>query len=323
MKNKTHSRHNRQSTAFLDKFQAYIHIHLHALFSSLGRLFRTPFTSIMTIVVMAIAISLAAGFYLLVANMQTLTSSIESSNQISLFLKPSVSDKAGQQLAKQIRKNTQLDKVVLITKQQALNEFKEYSGFGDALNILDNNPLPVVIQVLPKNTLNDLQGIEHLLTEFNQLAQVDFARMDMQWIKRLQSIMQIVQRGAVLLSVLLGLAVLLITGNTIRLELQTRRDEVKIAKLVGATYSFIQRPFLYTGFWLGFLAGIIAWSLVSIMVVIIQNPVEKLSILYDGAFNILFLNFSETFFLLATTSLLGIVGAWAVLHYQLQQIKPE
>ncbi|KAF3981493.1 MAG: cell division protein FtsX [Methylococcales symbiont of Hymedesmia sp. n. MRB-2018] len=323
MKNKVHSRHHRQSSGFSDKSQAYLHIHLHALFSSLGRLCRNSFTSLMTIVVMAIAISLASGFYLLLANMQQLTANIEASNQISLFLKSGVSDRAGEQLVQQIRKNTQLDKVVLISKKQALKEFKDYSGFGNALDVLEINPLPVVIQILPKNTLNDLQSLEQLLIELEQLAQVDFSQMDMQWVERLQSIMQIMQRGAILLSGLLSLAVLFITGNTIRLELQNRQDEVQIAKLVGATHSFIQRPFLYTGFWLGFIAGIMACLLVALMIMMIQNPIENLSILYDGAFNLLFLNLTETLVLLAMTSLLGILGAWGVLHYQLQQIKPE
>ncbi|KAF3977608.1 MAG: ABC transporter permease [Methylococcales symbiont of Iophon sp. n. MRB-2018] len=322
MKNKVHSRHQ-QSNGFLDKSQAYLHIHLHALFSSLGRLSRNPFTSLMTAVVMAIAISLALGFYLLLANMQQLTAGIEANNQISLFLKAGVSDRSGEQLAQQIRKNKQLDKVVLISKKQALKEFKDYSGFGDVLDILETNPLPVVIQILPKNTLDDLQSLEQLLMEFEQLVQVDFSQIDMQWVERLQSIMQIMQRGSILLSGLLGLAVLFITGNTIRLELQNRQDEVQIAKLVGATHSFIQWPFLYTGFWLGFIAGIMACLLVALMIMIIQNPIENLSILYDGSFKLLFLNLTETLVLLAMTSLLGILGAWGVLHYQLQQIKPE
>ncbi len=323
MKSNIHSRKNRQNSNFSDKAQAYFHIHAHALFSSLGRLFKNPFTSIMTIVVMAIAISLASGFYLLIVNMQQLTGKIESTQQISLFLKSSVSDKSAKQLAKQIRKNTLLNEVILISKDQALKEFKKYSGFGDALNVLDSNPLPVVLKVSPKNSLDNVYTMEKLITEFNQLPQVDFTQMDMQWLERLQSMMQIMQRGATLLSILLGIAVLFITGNTIRLELQNRRNEVQIAKLVGATHSFIQRPFLYTGFWLGFLSGIAAWLLVSLMIIVLQSPIERLSILYDGAFSVLYLNFTETILLLIMTSCLGILGAWTVLHYQLQQIKPE
>ncbi|MCK5189649.1 MAG: permease-like cell division protein FtsX, partial [Methylococcales bacterium] len=160
MKHNSRQLQHQGSGDFSDKSQAYLHIHAHALFSSLGRLVRNPFTSAMTIIVMAIAISLASGFYLLVVNMQQLTGNLESTNQISLFLKSNVSDKSAEKLADKIRKNSNIEKVALITKEQALTEFKIYSGFGDALSVLETNPLPIVIQVLPENTLDDLQSVE-------------------------------------------------------------------------------------------------------------------------------------------------------------------
>lgn len=308
---------------FSDKSQTYLHIHAQALFSSLGRIVKNTFTSTMTVIVMAIAISLAAGFYLLVDNMRQLTGDIESTNQISLFLKSNVSDEAGKQLTDKIRQNKAVDKAVLITKEQALREFKTYSGFGDALNVLDVNPLPAVIQILPKNTLGDMQTVESLMVEFKYLSQVDFAQLDMQWVKRLQSMMQFLQRGVFILTLLLGFAVLVITGNTIRLELQNRRDEVLVAKLVGATRSFIQRPFIYTGFWLGLLAGLVAWLIVSIIMLVLQGPIEELSALYDGSFNLSYLSFVDIILLLSISSFLSVLGAWIVLHYQLQEIKPK
>jgi len=323
MKHKYRQWHNKANSDLSDKSQAYLHIHAHALFSSLGRLVRNPFSSAMSIVVMAIAISLASGFYLLVVNTQQLAGNIESTNQISLFLKSTFSDKAGENLADRIRKNGNIEHVKLITKAQALKEFKSYSGFGDALNVLENNPLPIVIQVLPKNTLDDLHAVEQLMAEFSKLPQVDFAQMDMQWVKRLHSIMQIMQRSVFLLTVLLSFAVLFITGNTIRLELQNRRDEVLVAKLVGATHSFIQRPFLYTGFWLGLSSGFVAWVLVSLMMIMLQGPIERLSALYNGAFDVKYLSLSDTLTLLIIASLLGVIGSWIVLRQQLKQIKPE
>jgi len=323
MKQKPRQQKNRSGSDFSEKSQAYLHIHAHALFSSLGRLVRNPFTSAMTIMVMAITISLASGFYLFVVNLQQLTGNVESTNQISLFLKSNVSEKSAKKLVYEISGKSNIETVKFISKDQALEEFKAYSGFGDALSVLDINPLPAVIQVLPKNTLDDLQSIESLMTELSQIYQVDFVQLDMQWIKRLQFMMQIMQRGVFLLTLLLSFAVLFITGNTIRLELQNRRDEVLIAKLVGATHSFIQRPFLYTGFWLGILSGIVAWTLVTIMMIILQGPIERLSGLYDGAFDVSYLGFIETVLLLGIAAFLGVLGAWGVLHYQLKQIKPE
>lgn len=308
---------------FSDKSQTYLHIHAQALFSSLGRLVKNTFTSFMTIIVLAITIALASGFYLLVVNMQQLTGGIESSNQISLFLKENISDNAGNSLAEKIRQNSAVDEVVLITKDQALAEFKAYSGFGEALKILDVNPLPTVIQILPKNSLDDIQAIESLVAELKRFPQVDFAQLDMQWVKRLQSMMKIMQRAVLILTVLLGFAVLVITGNTIRLELQNRRDEVLVAKLVGATHSFIQRPFLYTGFWLGLLSGLVAWLLVSIIVLVLQKPIEELSGLYDGSFDLSYFSFIDIISLLSLSSFLAVLGAWIVLHFQLQGIKPK
>jgi len=237
---------------FVDKFHAYRNLHAHALFSSLGRLVASRFSSAMTIIVLAIAISLAGGFYILVANLQQLAGNLEASNQISLFLKDDISEARATKFAGIIRQNPDIQDVKLITKEQALAEFQSYSGFGEAVKALEKNPLPIVIQVLPKNSFENEQALEVLLDDFKRSAEVDFAQMDMQWVKRLQSIMEVARCGVILLSLLLGAGVLFITANTIRLELHTRRDEVVIAKLVGATNGFIHRPFLYSGFWIGF-----------------------------------------------------------------------
>lgn len=306
-----------------EKFEAYLLNHAHGLFSSLGRLSRTPFTSSMTVLVLAIAISLAGCFYIVVANIQQLTGNLEASNQMSLFLKDHITESAGQKMAEQLRQNPSVEAVKYISKKQAMEEFKANSGFGDALNGLDTNPLPSVIQVLPKNSMENNEEIDKLMSDFKQMPQVDFVQVDMQWVERVQTIMTIASRGVTLVSLLLGFAVTFITGNTIRLELQNRQDEVFISKLVGATQSFIQRPFLYTGFWLGFISGFLAWLIITIMLLILENPVEKLSTLYNGSFELLFLSFSEFILLLMIASSLAVAGSWAVLHYQLRQIKPQ
>jgi cell division transport system permease protein len=316
--------HRKQTgNRLVELFQAYLLNHAHGLFSSLGRLSRTPFTSAMTILVLAIAISLASSFYIVVANIQQLTGNLESSNQMSLFLHENITDAAGQKLAEQIQQNGSVVDVKFISKKQALEEFKANSGFSDALNALERNPLPSVIQVVPKNALENNEDIEKLMADFKQFPQVDFVQVDMQWVARLQTIMLIASRGVMLVSLLLGFAVTFITGNTIRLELQNRQDEVFISKLVGATHAFIQRPFLYTGFWLGFISGFLGWLIMTIMLLILETPVEKLSTLYNSSFDLLFLSFSEFILLLMISSVLAVLGSWAVLHYQLRQLKPQ
>ena len=306
-----------------DKVIAYRDLHIHALFSSLGRMIATPFSSIMTIAVLAIAISLATGFYVVVANIHQLTGSLETSNQISLFLREDVSDTHAKKVVENIRANQSVQSVKLITKEQALEEFKEYSGFGDAINTIKKNPLPIVLQVLPKNALDEKQGLDDLLKSFKQLPEVDFAQLDLQWVDRLQAIIDVAQLFASLLNILLAAAVLFIIGNTVRLEFYSRRAEVVISKLVGATNAFIRRPFLYTGFWMGFISGVSAWFIVTILMLILRSSVERLSGLYDGAMHLLFLDFAETLFLITASSLLGVLGAWAVLYCERRSAKSQ
>lgn len=295
--------------------------HAHALFSSLGRMVASPFSSIITIIVLAITISLAAGFYMLVVNLQQLTGSLENSNQISLFLKNDVSDSDASRFADSIKNNPNVQSVKVVSKADGLAEFETYSGFGPAINALEVNPLPIVIQVLPKDTLVDEKSLVELFDDLKRTAEVDFAQMDMQWVKRLQSIVEIAKRGMVLLGLMLSVAVIVVTGNTIRLEVHDRREEIVVAKLVGATNSFIQRPFLYTGFWIGLMSGIMAWFIVTIMMLILRQSVEKLSALYDNAFRLLFFSYAETFVLLGASCLLAVLGSCVVLQFQLRYRK--
>jgi len=306
---------------YFDKFKAYRDLHAHALFSSLGRIVAAPFNSIMTISVLAIAISFVSGFYVLTINIQQLSGQLEASNQMSLFLRDDVTDVHANKLAQSIKQNSNVENVKVITKEEAAAEFQKYSGFGAAINELEKNPLPIVLEVLPKKSLEDKQGLENLQKEFQQVPEVDVAQMDLQWIERLQSIISMVKLFASILNMLLGIAVLLIIGNTVRIELHNRRDEIVIEKLVGATNSFIRRPFLYAGFWIGFISGISAWFIVTVLMLILRNAVEKLSSFYGGSFHLLFMSATDTLALIAISSLLGVISSWAVLSYYMHTTK--
>lgn len=306
-----------------NRWHAYRDLHAHALFSSLGRLMRSPASLTMTLLVLSTSISLACIFYLIVQNFQQLTGSLASSHQISVFLKGELKPGAIEKLRKEMAANPDVENVNLITPEQALVEFKAHSGFGAALDELQQNPLPAVLVVTPRNALMDQSISAKLVEQFQQYAEVDFAQLDMQWLHRLQAILELAESSVWLMGVLFGLEVLLIIANTIRLELQNRKDEVIIAKLVGATNAFIRRPFLYTGFWLGFLAALIAWLVVTIIMLVIQQPATQLSKLYASEFNVVFLGYADTLNLLLLGSLLGVAGAWLELARQLQRIQPE
>ena len=294
-----------------------------SLFSSLVRLLQSPFTSAMAITVMAIAIALAGSFYILVNNAQQLVDSLQTGKQISLFLHEKISDQQAEILAQRLQANEFIEKVNVISKRQALAEFQQYSGFGAALNALESNPLPAVIQVYPKESLTEAFQLRDLLEQMQHEQAVDFAQMDMQWLARLQAMMKMANRVVFILAALLALAVLFIIGNTIRSELQTRRDEVIVTKLVGGTNAFICLPFLYTGFWYGFISGILAWFVISLILLMINAPVEELSLLYQSRFTLQFMSISESLLLLVASSTLGILGAYTVASHQLSLLKPE
>jgi cell division transport system permease protein len=266
--------------------------------------------------VLAIAIALASSFYLLLANVEQLTGNLAASTQISLFLKDSVSDARAQKLAEEIKQNPAVGTVTVISKNEALAEFKAYSGFGADINVLISNPLPVVLQVMPKADMEQV-NLEQLLATLQQNDSVDLAQMDMQWLNRLHSIMDLAERLAILLNGLLGFAVLFIAGNTIRLELHKRQEEVVIARLVGATDAFIERPFLYSGFWLGLLSGIGAVVIDGVLLMATNGPVAKLANLYGGNFRLMFFSFGEMITVLALSAALGVIGSWVVLRFQL------
>ena len=305
------------------RISSSLQLHKTSLLASLIRLIRAPFTSAMAVTVMAIAIALAGSFYVLVNNAQQLVNSLQTGKQISLFLHEQISDQQASKLAQELGANEAIEKVTLISKQQALAEFQQYSGFGAALDALEGNPLPAVLQVYPKETITEAYQLTQLLAQMQSQPAVDFAQMDMDWVARLQSIMQIASRIVVLLSSLLALAVVFITGNTIRSELQARHDEVVVTKLVGGTNTFICLPFLYAGFWYGFIAGVLAWCIISLLLIMIKTPIEQLSLLYQSQFQLHFLSVSESSLLVLTSSLLGVIGAFAVASHQLRLLKPE
>lgn len=277
----------------------------------------------MTVVVIAIALAFPTGFYVLVKNIQEVSGELTTSNQISLFLKHDISNKAGARIADRLRKNPKVQDVKLIDKEAGLKEFQAYSGFGEALDALEFNPLPVVIQVLPHESLDQPAKLELLLKELETLPEADFAQLDMEWVERLHTISDIAERVVLLLSGLLGVGVIFIVGNTIRLELQNRREEVVVTKLVGGTDAFIRRPFLYCGFWYGFMSSILAWLTVTVTLLVLYGPVQRLSALYSSRYHLLFLDPAGFLVLVVVASILGIAGSWLVLAQHLNRLNPE
>ncbi|MFQ5644502.1 MAG: permease-like cell division protein FtsX [Thiogranum sp.] len=301
---------------------SWITRHAQVALNSLGRLYRTPSASLLTSTVIAIALALPTGLYLLTGNLQRLSTQWDGDTNLSLFLHRSVSVEQAQALQKKLAQMPEIEELQLITPEQALAEFRELSGFGEALDVLDENPLPAVIAVKPDRAHANADAAALLLEELRTLPEVELAQLDLQWVRRFSAIVDIVRRSVRVIAALLGLAVLLIIGNTIRLEIQGRRDEIEVTKLIGGTNGFIRRPFLYSGLWYGLAGAILAGVLVEIAFLQLHEPVRQLAGLYQSDFSLHTLSFTDTLGLLATGAVLGLLGAWLAVGRHLADIEP-
>lgn len=299
----------------------FIH-HLRVFIASLGHLTRNPFASLMTSAVIAIALALPANMFIAINNVNNVSVGWDSSTLISLFLKTSVSEKQAEKLANQLRLHKEIESIKITTKAQGLKTFKELSGFGDVLDYLTINPLPIVLNIQPIVDLQHPDKINRLVNELRNKKEVELAQLDMQWVKRLYSILELANQGVLIVGSLLALAVLLIIGNTIRLDIQNRREEIEVSKLIGASDAFIRRPFLYTGLWYGLSGGLLAWLLTSISLHLLSGPVARLASLYDSNFHLTGLSLDNALLMVAFSCLLGLGGSWMAVGRHLSEIEP-
>ncbi len=277
----------------------------------------------MTAAVIGIALALPAGLHVLLQNVQQLSTGWEGTAQMSLFLKQGVPEKRIQSLAGELRSWDGVAEVRYISREQALAEFRELSGFGEALDSLDENPLPAVLVLRPTAEAAKPAQMELLLGRVQKLEPVDLAQLDMEWVRRLSGIIEVGKRGVLLLGGLLALAILLVVGNTIRLTILSRRQEIVVTKLIGATNAFIRRPFLYTGFWYGLMGAVLAWLLVAILLGLLRAPVNRLSFLYNSEFSLGGLDLETVMVLLGSGVALGLLGSWLAVGKHLQAIEPS
>jgi cell division transport system permease protein len=276
----------------------------------------------MTAAVIGIALALPSGLYLLTANLQRLSTQWDGGANLSLFLRHDVSVAQAQALQRKLQSWPEIEQLQLITPQQALSEFRELSGFGDALDVLDENPLPAVLAVKPARSAAGTASAAALVERLQALPEVELAQLDLQWVKRFNAIVDIVRRSIWVLATLLALAVLLIVGNTIRLEIQNRREEIEITKLIGATGAFIRRPFLYSGLWYGLGGALLAAVLVELAFLQLDTPVRQLAGLYQSGFRLQTLSFGDSVNLLGFGAFLGLLGAWLAVGRHLAAVEP-
>ncbi|HSD68409.1 MAG TPA: permease-like cell division protein FtsX [Woeseiaceae bacterium] len=297
-------------------------LHLGTAVNALGRVARQPFASLMTILVIAVTLALPAVLHLAIKNAQAISGNWANALDFSVYLKKEVSEDDARQLAAIIDQRADVDQVVFISADEALREFREQSGFGEALDQLTSNPLPHTLVVRP-GASSTAQSMILLNEELSNLPETEFVQSDTDWVKRFHAILDILERATAIGAVLLGAAILVIIGNTIRLDIQNRREEIEVTKLIGASNAFVRRPFLYTGFWYGLGGGLLALGLVAYGLYALEQPVARLSGLYNSSFSLLSLDLRESLSIVGAGVFLGLSGSWIAAARHMRRIEPR
>ena len=296
--------------------------HFNMAGQSLVRLLRQPFASLMIVLVIAVTLALPAALNLIVKNAAAVSGSWDNALDFSVFLRRDVSLADAQKLAQLIGQRADVGDVALISAEQALAEFKQQSGFGDAMDQLSQNPLPHTLVVRP-SAANTTQSMVLLREELANLPETALVQVDTEWVQRFHAILDIIREAILIGSVLLGTAIIVIIGNTIRLDIQNRREEIEVTKLIGASNAFVRRPFLWTGFWYGLLGGLLAIALVQYGVYLLQPPIARLAGLYQSGVDVLTFELREIGIIIGIGVFLGLVGSWFAAARHMRRIEPR
>ena len=311
----------RDKPATSNQLIAYLLHHVQSLIFSLGKIYQAPVPTIMTVAVIGITLSLPGGFYLFLKNINAMSGDYRSITQITLYLDIKLSEKKARAFEREISGMKNVQSTEFISRQASLEAFRESSGFGKSIDTLANNPLPHTIIVEPLDEA-DTFAVKILLNTLQASPQVNIAKLDTEWLERLYTILEIAKRSVVMITILFSIAVLLIIGNTIRLDIQSRYQEIIVTKLIGATNAFIRRPFLYGGVWYGLLGGLMSWLIVEIGYLAISGPLNRLNLLYQADLELITFTFQDFIVLVTSSTLLGLAGSWIAVAQHLNQIEP-
>jgi len=306
-----------------DRVSTHFERHGQALLGSLGRLARQPFATFLTVVVIGIALALPAALWLTVANMRVVTEGLDDTVQLSAYLAMETTAAQAKRAAAAIEASAGVADAVLVSPEEGLAEFRKRSGISDALEALPENPLPWLVRVRPSPPHDTAGAMEALAGELRKIERVDLVEADTAWVRRIHAIEDTLQQLVLLVAAVLAAGVLAVVGNTIRLEINGRRAEIEVTKLVGGSNAFVRRPFLYSGFWQGLGGGLLAIALIAAGLVALAPYVERLSAAYGTAFTLRGLTREEWPLVLGGGALLGLVGAWLAATYHLRRIEPR
>lgn len=298
----------RQRLSMRARLVAWRDQHLYGFFSSLGRLAARPIATALTVLMLGFALALPLLFWLAFQNAHDLSGGLRESREITVFLKPSLEAKAAADFAADLKKRDDVADVVVRTPEQGLAEFRQLSGFGEALDVLKDNPLPNVLVVTPRSAPDG--DNPPLVADIRADARADLVQYDAAWRRRLTGILGFGERAVAVIAALLALATLLVIGNTVRMDVQARDEEIAVMQLIGASDAFVRRPFLYSGLWYGLLGGVLALVIVVGAEYAIAGPLERLLASYDHRLALSGLDIVSALVVIAASSLLGWVGAF-------------
>jgi cell division transport system permease protein len=306
-----------------DAIAIHFERHAQALLGSLGRLARQPFATFLTVAVIGIALALPTALWLAVANLRAVTDGLDETVQLSAYLAMSTTPAEARQAAAAIEASAGVAGATLVSPDEGLVEFRRLSGIGDALEALPENPLPWLVKVRPAPPHDTAAALEALAAQLRRIERVDLVEADTVWVRRIHAIEGTLQQLVLLVAALLAAGVLAVVGNTIRLEINGRRAEIEVTKLVGGSNAFVRRPFLYSGFWQGLGGGLIAVAVIAAGLAALAPYVAQLAAAYGNSFSLRGLARDEWPVVVAGGALLGLAGAWLAATYHLRRIEPR
>ncbi|MBC8947423.1 MULTISPECIES: permease-like cell division protein FtsX [Xenorhabdus] len=291
--------------------------------STLSDMFRQPLATLLTVMVIAISLTLPSVFYIVWKNVNQAVMQWYPIPQLTVYLDKSLNDNSVKQVIDQLKNLDGVKSVNYLSRDEAVNEFRAWSGFASALDLLEENPLPAVAIISPKLNFQDSQALTTLRDQVAQIKGIEEVRMDDSWFARLTALADLIGRIAAVIGILMVVALLLVIGNSVRLSIFSRRETINVMKLIGATDGFILRPFLNGGALLGILGAIFSLILSSLLVWKLSNVVTEVASVFGTSFILHGLEWDESLLLVLISGMIGWIAAWFATIQHLRRFMPE
>lgn len=305
------------------KNRAWLRRHSYSFFSSLGVLFKHKIGTLMTVLVLGIAMFLPLGLYITLTNLERMNVHQDEWSAITVFFKSGTTGEEVRRVAHDLDRRLDPGAIVIISPTEGMADFRDASGFGESLDMLEENPLPWVMQVSPQQ--GPTEQVEKRVTELTAFLEtvdsIEVTQFDYKWLQRLGRMMELGQAAVTVLILLFGVAVVVVVANTIRLDVASHAEQIEILALVGAGNAFVRQPFLYTGLWYGLMGGLLALLLLGLTMLYLARPLGLLLETYGTIFSVRGLDGMSTLWVLMSGGFLGWLGAWISVQRYLRRLK--